>query len=210
MDYFISDTHFAHANLLLFEQRPFETIAEHDDFILTLLEKKLREGDILYHLGDFIFSDACKDESLKRWKALPCRKVLIKGNHDKKKMSYYSEYFDEVYDTPIYYKRRVVLSHYPVPVTDGTLNIHGHLHGSILDGDNYLNANIHVNKYKLITGDEIDKRIGALPVDNRRFLCEWFAHKQKFIEPRHDDLPVTPEGFADFEKLATKKLNSTE
>ena len=212
MDYFISDTHFFHNRLLTFERRPFDNIKDHDETILCLLEQ-LHETDTLYHLGDFAFSNLDNAHTaafFKRWSKLKCRKILIKGNHDKRSNAYYEKYFDEGYDKNYYYSRRIVLSHYPVPVTDGVLNVHGHLHGSIIDKPNYINANIHVQKYKLLTADDLDKKIGSLPVDNRRFLCEWFAPLQKFIEPRHDNLPLKEDGHVDFEKLAQQKFAETQ
>lgn len=204
MDYFISDTHFLHNNILNFENRPFDNIEDHDETIMRLLEQ-LNETDTLYHLGDFAvpsFYNSYVTPLFTRWNKLKCKKILIKGNHDKRSNAYYKKYFDEVYDKNYYYSRRIVLSHYPVPVTDGVLNVHGHLHGSVIDKPNYINANIHIQKYKLLTIDDLNKKVDSLPVDNRRFLHEWFAPLQKFIEPRNDGLPLKEDGHIDFEKLA--------
>ena len=35
-----------------------------------------------------------------------------------------------VSDVPIFYNKRILLSHEPLPVTNETINVHGHLHGA--------------------------------------------------------------------------------
>ena len=185
MNYFISDTHFGHNNILVFERTQFNTIEEHDDFIMTVMEKSLKETDTLYHLGDFGYSNP-NGPIYTRFKALPCHKVLIKGNHDKASFEYYQDIFDIVSETPIYLTKRVVLSHDPIPVTEGSLNLHGHLHGAVLKSYNHLNLNIHITKYQLLTMKAVEKKLGTLSIDNTEFLYEWYAPLYHFTAPKDD------------------------
>ena len=79
-----TDTHFNHDKMLEYCDRPmgFEYI------IYNNLAESVKEGDLLFHLGDVSFG---KDEEMHQRfiQPLPCNKVLVKGNHDKKSNSWY-------------------------------------------------------------------------------------------------------------------------
>ncbi|RLJ70340.1 calcineurin-like phosphoesterase family protein [Hydrogenivirga caldilitoris] len=115
MIYFISDTHFYHFNILKLNPQArkfgFERIT------VEALEKTLKEGDTLYHLGDFTWQLYDEFGVLERWKELPARKVLIMGNHDERfGSSVLREFFDEVYEFSLLLEesgRKFLLSHYP-------------------------------------------------------------------------------------------------
>lgn len=143
MDYFISDLHLGHQRVLEFERSEFKTINEHDNFIINIL-KKLKETDTLYILGDVGFN-------INLLKEIKAKKILVKGNHDKFGINKYNEVFDQIYNYPIYYRNNILLSHYPHPVENHILNVHGHLHASKLNLNNYINANIVVRNYSLLT-----------------------------------------------------------
>lgn len=198
MDYFAADLHFNHKRILSFERYQFATILKHDEFIMSVLENTLTLTDKLYLLGDVGWPS---DEIKERFKSLKCKKYLIKGNHDKNTVSYYKEDmgFDEVYDHPIWYSNRIVLSHYPVPVEDEVVNVHGHLHGSTLDFRNYINVNIHMLGYKLCKLSRINSIVSSLPKPNTKFLQEWFAGHQLFTEEevkRRTDILFDEKGIA--------------
>ena len=108
------------------------------------------------------------------------------GNHDKRPRKEYLGYFAEVYDYPLYISNRVVLSHYPIPVTEGTLNVHGHLHGSTLDSSNHFNISIHMVDYRPVHMNIINSMAGGLNKDNTRFLEEWYADQYLFTTDRKD------------------------
>jgi calcineurin-like phosphoesterase family protein len=75
-------------------------------------------------------------------------KVLILGNHDKRKD--YQDLFDEVYDGPLFITPRILLSHEPVYGLPWCLNIHGHDHNAAImyqpDSD-HLNVAANVCAY---------------------------------------------------------------
>jgi calcineurin-like phosphoesterase family protein len=122
----ISDTHFGHARMMEFCGRPegFERR------IQTNLRAHLNPSDVLFHLGDIcIGDDAYWNERLIY--DLPGKKVLIKGNHDRKSTSwYYRIGWDcvvERLDLEMF-GHRLVLSHRPVQEPGNFINIHGHHH----------------------------------------------------------------------------------
>lgn len=126
--WFTSDHHFGHKNILDYEKeaRPFETIEEMNEALISNWNDTVRQKDIVYHLGDFAFGR----DNVELAGRLNGRKRLIMGNHDVYNNSVYLDYFEKLFG--VVYWRRCVLSH--IPVHSGNLgsraflNVHGHLH----------------------------------------------------------------------------------
>ena len=126
--WFTSDTHFGHKNILEYEKeaRPFETVEEMNEALISNWNDTVRPKDIVYHLGDFAFGRS----NVELAGRLNGRKRLIMGNHDVYNNSVYLDYFEKLFG--VHYWRRCVLSHIPVHVGNlgsrAILNVHGHLH----------------------------------------------------------------------------------
>lgn len=176
--FFIGDLHFGHKNLLKFERTQFETIEEHDQFIIDSINKHVKLTDTLYVLGDV--------GNVEKVKQLNGRKILIMGNHDARSKQEYLSYFNDVYETPIYFNKRVLLSHEPKPVTQGILNVHGHLHGAYLDSKNHFNTSADLINYIPVSADLLGSKVALLEKDNERFLYEWYADMYVFTGERDD------------------------
>lgn len=183
--YFISDTHFSDRGIIKHERTLFENVEEHDQFIIDSINKVVKPTDELWILGDI--------GNVHLVSYINGRKYLLMGNHDKRSRKEYLGYFAEVYDHPLYISNRVVLSHHPIPVTEGTLNVHGHLHGSTLDSSNHFNISIHMVNYRPVRIDIINSMVGKLNKDNTRFLEEWYADQYLFTTAR-SDVVTNPEG----------------
>lgn len=178
MDYFISDTHFNHENILKYERTEFTHIEDHNKFILEILQKTLTQNDTLYHLGDF---GTVTNEIVSEWNKIKGKKIIILGNHDKSS-SKLKDLFDEIHKEPIFYTKRILLSHESLPVTEETLNVHGHLHGAKLNKPNYFNISFAVNNYKLTNKKEIENIIARIPKISWKFLEEWYAKDYLFVD----------------------------
>ena len=193
-----SDWHLNHCNdantdgILKFERGDkFATIQEHDKYIVDFVRrwlKKLHKDDTFYFLGDFGRpTDDIFYELLYIFKTAKCRKVAIRGNHDHEaETAQLKQLFDEVYDYPIWISNRIILSHFPCAVWKDQLNIHGHLHGSVLDSPNHLCASLHVANYQPINSHIANGCLGRLPKYNRRFLWEPWADKYRFTQKKED------------------------
>lgn len=133
--YFISDLHFGHKNCLSFDARPFKTIEEHDQEIITRWNNVVGIDDDVYILGDISWHNATK--TIEIFRQLNGNKHLIAGNHDKKllKNKDVQALFLEI--TPykelqIDDKYGIVLCHYPIPCFNhhyyGWYHLYGHVH----------------------------------------------------------------------------------
>lgn len=123
MLYLITDTHLGHQNMLKSCGRP----ARFTNLILDNCRKMVRSNDTLIHLGDV----AWNEEELMRFMKLPGRKILVRGNHDRKSTPYYMEAgFDLVVDsmTMTLQGIRMLFSHAPQYAHAADINIHGHQH----------------------------------------------------------------------------------
>lgn len=129
--YFIADTHFSEENIMRYENRPFESIRDMDNTMLSNWNKIVKDEDIVYVLGDF-GADGQESFMLSQLKG---SKYLIKGNHDTNSNDYYRKAgFKEVYDCPIIIKDFWILSHEPLYVNSNMpyANLFGHVHNSPL------------------------------------------------------------------------------
>lgn len=127
----LGDTHFGHAKMLEYCDRP----GGFENRILKGL-KVIDEKSILIHLGDFCIGDDKKWHDI-FFRALKAHKaILVKGNHDGKSNSwYYSNGWDFVCEhfTDTCFGKKILFSHVPLSRRkhdDYDLNIHGHFHNS--------------------------------------------------------------------------------
>lgn len=136
MNYWIiSDTHFNHLNLEKWGKRT----GDWQNTIWKNIES-IPENDTLIHLGDICMGG--DQEVFKRIKKIKCKKILVKGNHDKKSTSWYSENgFDFVVDSfeLIFHGYYLFFSHRPTPpMYHYNYNLHGHTHGDIHHSEDYV------------------------------------------------------------------------
>ena len=150
--YIISDTHFSHANIIAFESRPFDTVAQMDDAMVTNWNRVVGKADAVYHLGDFAFGGKAHIAALLA--RLNGRKHLVMGNHDMaRKPAWWREAgFEEAFAQPICVRQFVWLSHEPMYMNRNMpyLNIHGHIHANRMVNAHrevYLNASAELNGY---------------------------------------------------------------
>lgn len=130
MKYFIiSDTHFNHANIIKYCNRPFKDVNEMNETMIKNWNEVVSNQDIVLHLGDVALGS--KDEARKIIKRLNGRKILIKGNHDNWTDEFYKECgFEYVSRYPIVWNQFFLLSHAPLPLSETTpyYNYYGHVH----------------------------------------------------------------------------------
>jgi calcineurin-like phosphoesterase family protein len=154
----ISDTHFGHANIVKYCNRP----ENHDDIMMSNWSASVNPEDVVLHLGDLVFAKRTDEEMMARIKALPGQKYLIRGNHDKKSDRWYADLgFKVLTRVPVEYEwncadriRMVYFTHRPLPsdLLHGAINIHGHIHNNGYNNEDrtkdYRNVSVEVMKYR--------------------------------------------------------------
>lgn len=139
--FFTSDTHFGHAKEFVYGKRGHETVDEHDQYLIEMINDTIQPNDILFHLGDFCLNvDRNRfDEILD---SINCNNIYYTwGNHNSSiKEAYHDcvqDYIggpnlDGKYIYPLTYKNKltflgpykeisvnkkmIVLCHYPIEI----------------------------------------------------------------------------------------------
>lgn len=133
-NFYIADLHFGHQNIIRFDNRPFDSVDHMNDYMINNWNKKVKQGDTTYILGDFCWGK--EPEWIEILDKLNGNKVLIRGNHDLKQMSrtlkdkfLYIKDRHEISDCG----KKLILSHYPELAYKSSYNpnvfmLHGHVH----------------------------------------------------------------------------------
>lgn len=150
MIYFTGCSHYGHTNIIRLANRPFTSVEEMNETLITNWNKVVKTTDTVYHLGDFAY----KGEDSKTYiQKLKGNIILIQGNHDP--VNWGDHYKEFKYE-----KRLFVLCHYPIEEWNGffrgTIHIHCHTHKTELkSGTNRFNVTVEACQYKPISIDEI-------------------------------------------------------
>jgi len=131
-----------------------------DKLILKNWRNTVRGNDTIINLGDVALSGAYPKERLKNVITnLPGHKILVLGNHDRKKsIQYWLDVgFHRVFEYPIIYNKFYILSHDIVFLNDKMpyKNIHGHIHDKKMDSASYVNVSVEQTDYKPIRIDTL-------------------------------------------------------
>jgi calcineurin-like phosphoesterase family protein len=163
-----SDHHLGHTNILTFRKsdgsflREFSSIEEHDEHIINMHNSVVAKGDKTYFLGDVGFST----KILPLLDRMNGEKILVKGNHDKLKLSQYLPYFKDIRGSHQF--DGLLLTH--IPVHPGSLsrwaaNIHGHLHSNVVEltpgvpDTRYFNVSMECINYTPISLEQLKSEI---------------------------------------------------
>lgn len=179
--FFTSDTHFGHANIIRFCNRPFKNVEEMDEVLIENWNQVVSDDDTVFHLGDFAFGGS------NVWKSIIPRLNghinLIIGNHDRKNLRQgYMSFFDmvvpqlqiEIEDTSIY------LNHYPFLCYGGSYRgvwqLFGHVHsGPGADG-------LDISRLRVLLPTQYD-----VGVDNNNFTPISYREVKNKIEAQKNE-----------------------
>lgn len=131
--FFTSDTHFNHANIIRFCNRPFRNVDEMNETIVANWNETVGENDTVFHLGDFCLGGAA--EWTKFLDRLNGRIYLILGNHDLKniRQGFLGRFEHVAMQMRIEIgKQKIYLCHYPFLCFEGgykdVWQLFGHVH----------------------------------------------------------------------------------
>lgn len=169
--FYIADPHFGHANIIRFEDRPFEDVEQMNRWLVEAWNARVTDDDDVYIVGDFAYRSATSVKSIVE--QLAGRKHLVVGNHDVKWMKTFrpEDYFVEI-GHALYNvdekNRRVWMCHYPCMTWPGaryesSFHVYGHIHSNkpetfwpvLRTYKNALNAGVEINGYMPVTLEEL-------------------------------------------------------
>lgn len=170
MNYYLSDLHFGHENIIKLCNRPFSNVDEMNNYMLDKINEICKKEDTLYILGDVASSSGYLVPLLKQ---INCQLVLIVGNHDIHQLKYNS--FRKCFKEICYYKTvidgdyHIFLSHYPVVEWDGFYRgnylFYGHVHNATTGGASIMqmfpqavNVSVDVQEFLPHTAEELIRK----------------------------------------------------
>lgn len=170
--FFVSDTHFGHANTFLkfknpdgSPMRPFTSVEEMDETMIARWNETVKPADKIYHLGDVAFGHDKHMATVMR--RLNGHKRLVLGNHDRHPALDYLEFFDDLYSSRLL--DHILFTHIPVhpdSISGKTIgNVHGHLHTNShrtsrgLPNPPFLNICVELTEYRPLSLDDIKARL---------------------------------------------------
>lgn len=136
-----SDSHFGHANVIKYSNRPYSNVQEMDEALINNWNRVVPSNGTVYHLGDFAFAKI--DQIVRILNRLNGTKVMILGNHDKEIINNKKRIFEDVPSVKMivpafelrHNNQKVYLHHYACRVWNsshhGSLHAFGHSHGSL-------------------------------------------------------------------------------
>ena len=146
-DFFFSDPHLGHTNILKYCRRPFSTVEEMNQTIIDNCNKVAGKDDIIYCMGDFAFGKGSYELIPSFLKQIKAKVILIVGSHDPKDIRTKDYGFYKVLDAGYRYSPKIILSHEPFDIESGEINIHGHIHNLLVTGrGRHINVSVeHIN-----------------------------------------------------------------
>lgn len=180
--YFTSDLHFGHKNILEYCKRPWKTLEEMNEGLISNWNSCVSPSDTVYFLGDFFFTG--KQKAMDIANRLNGAIYWVVGNHDKghvKKKELLSRFegvdklknirikcIVERHGGFVEFDKKIVLCHFPLLTWEGAgrgnWHLHGHCHGSLLDRFEGYRMDVGVDchsMYRPFSLDEIEEHMAS-------------------------------------------------
>ena len=175
--FFTSDTHFNHANIIKFCNRPFKDVEQMNDVMIANWNSVIGKDDTVFHLGDFCLGGAA--EWTKILDRLNGKIYPIMGNHDLKniRQGFISRFEHVAMQMRIEIgKKRIYLCHYPFLCFEGSYKddvwqLFGHVH------TRRSNSGIDAGRLQYLYPTQYD-----VGVDNNNFIPVSFGQVKRIID----------------------------
>lgn len=190
--FFTGDTHFGHANVINYTNRPFRDengqpdVLAMDRELVERWNRVVQPNDCIYHLGDFALTR--EERIVQLLASLNGKKFLILGNHDKtirasRSLQSHFVWVRDMAEIKIEDsstqsgKQIIVLCHYAMRVWNrshyGAWQLYGHSHGSLPDVSHMLSTDVgtDTNDYTPLSYEQVKERMSKKtwrPVDHHR------------------------------------------
>lgn len=178
--WFTGDTHFDHRNIITHCNRPFSRGKEMNEALIQRWNERVKDGDRVYHLGDF-----CMSRDPRRWHnfiwQLNGKIHLIRGNHDNEKTLRKVEQQFETMQKLVWIRdyafikvqdsnakggsRGVALFHYAMRIWNkshyGSFHLYGHSHGNLPEDPvaRSMDIGVDTNDFYPYSYEEVKKKL---------------------------------------------------
>lgn len=160
--FFVSDVHFGHRNIIQYCNRPYTSVDEMDDALVSNWNETVNSDDEVWMLGDFAFHNYQRIDDLNGVIH------LVPGNHDHERIAKVSPYIDHIHGEIHYLKVnkdwRFTLCHYPIESwrREYKYHLHGHSHGASTKMKNRMDVGVDATRlYRPMHIEEVMKRLMA-------------------------------------------------
>ena len=164
--WFTSDLHMCHSNIITFCQRPFANVDEMNEALINNHNSVVSPDDEVFILGDFSF-DRKGDRTKAIFERLAGKKILVQGNHDHR----------ITLDLPWVSKHHileqkigndlVVMCHFPMKSWSGShtgsLHLHGHSHGTMQGTSQSVDCGVDMWDWTPRELHELKRHMATLP-----------------------------------------------
>jgi calcineurin-like phosphoesterase family protein len=186
-----SDTHFSHANIIRYCDRPFASVEEMNAELTARWNDTVAPDDEVWHLGDLVLGQNIEAQ-IERTAVLAGVKRLVPGNHDRVARSFEGR-TDFSRFAPLYRAagweimpelithtiggHEVLVCHFPYagdshardrydefrPVDHGLPIIHGHVHNTFAELGRQFNVGVDVRSFRPVPEESIRLWLDSLP-----------------------------------------------
>jgi calcineurin-like phosphoesterase family protein len=161
---FTSDTHYFHANIIKYSNRPFKHVDEMNEAMISRWNAKVGPNDTVYHLGDFGFAPTQKLQLV--FDRLNGQKHLIEGNHDRDGVKIRGWCSVSKMKEVRIDDDHFVLCHYGMRVWNkshhGSIQLFGHSHGNLPGTTQSMDVGVDTNNFAPYTVEEIKAKLSKM------------------------------------------------
>lgn len=167
MIYFTSDLHFGHKNIIQHCNRPYSSVEEMNEALISNWNERVRDKDTIYILGDIALS-----KPLQYLTRLNGQKYLIYGNHDRPHLKKLKEsrllFWVKPFHEIKWDGEKIVLCHYALRVWNrhhyGSWHLYGHSHGTLPPSGRSFDVGVDCWDYKPISVEQVRKKMKELEI----------------------------------------------
>lgn len=226
MDYFSSDFHLGHKNILKYAERPFDCIEDMDRTIIDNVNRLLKPGDTLWFLGDFCMGNLDKVKSFFKRFHTHYTINFISGNHDKEIVRNYKDLiylgcFSSFYNSYVEVNIegvKLTLCHYSMEIFNkahhGAFHLFGHSHNGLAEnpgrrsfdcGVDCSDPSVGWERFTPISWEQVKRKMARkawVPIDHHDSGVKKWPGKPVIPDQLRD-----PQGYAEykvFEKNRTE------
>ena len=169
MHFFTADQHYGHKRIIEYCDRPFESIEEMDEVLITNHNAVVREDDVVFNLGDFALMPKYKVPEI--IEQLNGKQIFLRGSHDKW-MKGGARTYPYVMELK-HQGRFLVLCHYAMRTWAkshfNTWQLYGHSHGKLAPIGKQWDIGVDNNHFYPVSFDELVEIMADRP-DNPNLI----------------------------------------